>query len=238
VGRRARQGNPPDDVQGIRAELEQILNATTYEGRRIGDAKHGIYAFYDFDGEPIYVGQTAEKLRVRVRRHLTNHRTDAVAMSVLDPFEVADIELWPFWELHGAPGALVRDTLNRAESTVFQALLAQSEFRAVLNEVQPAAAAPIDLPPSVRARIVPEILFERRKHSDIRIARRASTIARLAHIISERAVQPGLRQTLLTQARRLEHLARRRLQEVGGPPAPGEPGETTEEEPAGDGSDG
>ena len=33
---------------------------------------------------------TTEQLRVRIRRHLTNQRIDAVAMNVLDPFEVAD----------------------------------------------------------------------------------------------------------------------------------------------------
>jgi len=49
------------------------------------------------------------------------------------------------------------------------------------------------------------------KHSDARIARRASTIANLARVISERNVSKGLRRTLLTQAQRLEQLAARRL---------------------------
>ncbi|MDP7105184.1 MAG: hypothetical protein QGH54_16175, partial [SAR202 cluster bacterium] len=41
-----------------------------------------------------------------------------------------------------------------------------------------------------------------------------STIAKLTQVISERFVQSGLRRTLLTQARRLEHLARQRLEQV------------------------
>jgi hypothetical protein len=49
------------------------------------------------------------------------------------------------------------------------------------------------------------------KHPDTRIARRASTIANLACVISERNVSKGLRPTLLTQAQRLEQLAARRL---------------------------
>jgi hypothetical protein len=219
-----RQGTPPEDVQAIRAELRKAFQAEI-DGKKVGRAKCGIYAFYDFDGEPIYVGQTYEGLSSRVGRHLTNQRTDAVAMSVLDPFEVADIELWPFWDLAGKSTTDIRETLARAEFTVFQALLEKSAFKAVLNEVPPSAAAAIALPPSHRGRIVPEPVFTRRKHADVRIARRANTIARLAHIISERAVQPGLRNTLLTQARRLEHLARQRLEEVGGPPQPGEPSE-------------
>jgi len=84
----------------------------------------------------------------------------------------------------------------------------------VLNEKLVAPAPLMILPDSVRGRIVPAELYERRKHPDIRIARRASTIAKLALVISERSVQPGLRTTLLTQARRLEHLARQRLEQV------------------------
>jgi excinuclease UvrABC nuclease subunit len=52
---------------------------------KVGNFKWGVYAFFDYDGEPIYIGQTKEQLRTRIRRHLTNQRTDAVAMSVLDP---------------------------------------------------------------------------------------------------------------------------------------------------------
>ena len=184
--------------------------------KRVGDAQCGVYAFFDYDGEPIYVGQTKEKLRTRIRRHLTNQRTDAVAMKVLDPFEVADIEMWPFWNLDGASKELIESTLNSAEYTLFQLLLKESTFGAILNEVAIAEAPVIDLPQSVRARIVPDAVYGLRQHADIRIARRADTIARLAQVISERAVQPGLRQTLLTQARRLENLARLRLAEAEG----------------------
>ena len=204
------KGDAPDDVAAIGLEITKALG-TVVDGKRVGNAKYWVYAFFDYDGEPIYVGQTTEKLRVRIRRHLTNQRTDAVAMNVLDPFEVAEIEMWPFWGLAAGSSA---ETLNRAEYTVYQRVLAASTFQAVLNEKSIAKAETIELPPSVRCRIVPEALFERRKHADIRIARRASTIAALARVISERRIGPGLRQTLLTQARRLENLAARRLKEV------------------------
>ena len=67
----------------------------------VGNYRWGVYAFFDYDGEPIYVGQTNEQLRTRIRRHLTNQRTDAVAMSVLDPFEVFEIEVWPLPQFEG-----------------------------------------------------------------------------------------------------------------------------------------
>ena len=161
----------------------------------MSSARHGVYLFYDYDEEPIYVGQTYERLTSRIGRHLTNQRTDAVAMNVLDPFEVAEIEMWPFFELEDAPTNVAKD-------------------EAILNEGDIASTEPIELPPSLRLRVVPDEVFEERKHPDTRIARRASTIAALARAISEREVSKGLRRTLLTQAKRLEHLARARLDEA------------------------
>ena len=211
---KSNKGNPPEEVAIIRAELEKALNTSDEKGRVIGNVGKGVYAFYDYDEEPIYVGQTMEQLRTRIRRHLTNQRTDAVAMSVLDPFEVADIEMWPFWDLEGADKNHTKSVLGSAEYTVFQKLVSTSVFGAVLNEIPVREAPIIPLPSSHRFRIVPEPLFSRRKHADLRIARRASTIAKLAQVIAERSVQLGLRTTLLTQARRLEHLAKLRLEDV------------------------
>jgi len=59
--------------------------------------------------------------------------------------------------------------------------------------------------------IVPSEVSRLRDHPDLRIARRASTLARLAQVISERKVNTGLRRALLAQAVRLQDLAERRL---------------------------
>jgi hypothetical protein len=190
------------------------------QGRDIGKSQYGVYAFYDYDSEPIYVGQSSEQLRVRIRRHLTNQRTDAVAMSVLDPFEVADIEMWPLfdlleWKKSGAEGeSRAKEYLDRAEYTVYRQAVEKSRFKAVLNEGVIIERPLVKLPKSHKGRIVPEELFENRRHADVRIARRASTIASLARVISERDVSLGLRRTLRTQAQRLEWLARHRLEEI------------------------
>jgi len=207
----------PTEVAAIRHAIEQCFTHRDEQDRIVADAGHGVYAFYDYDGEPIYVGQTREKLRSRIGRHLTNQRTDAVAMNVLDPFEVLDIEMWPLWHLaeRNLSEADKAYALNQIEYSVYQTVLKQSALGAVLNEKDIAPTPLSALPPSFRCRIVPEAVYNLRKHADIRIARRASTIANLARVISERAVSPGLRRTLLTQARRLERLARQRLQEDG-----------------------
>jgi hypothetical protein len=224
LARKRRQRKPsdvlglPEDVAAIRAEIRKFFRIADAAKNRIGSSKHGVYAFYDYDGEPIYVGQTVEKLSSRISRHLTNQRTDAVAMNVLDPFEVAFIEAWPLDDaVDGLSAKEKRDFLFRAEYTVFQKVLRESALGAVLNEKEPLPQEEIRLPTSYRRRIIPESMFEQRKHPDVRLARRAMTIANLARVISERNVSPGLRRTLLTQARRLERLASQRALELGVP---------------------
>jgi hypothetical protein len=217
----------PEDVAAIRKQIRAFLDRRAANGLKAGNARWGVYAFFDYDGEPIYVGQTNEMLRSRIGRHLTNQRTDAVAMNVLDPFEVAEIELWPLWELQSkkSQDKAAKAILNSAEYTVFQNVLEQSSFKAVLNEGEIASTTKMKLPPSVRGRIIPDDLYKIRKHPDIRIARRATTIASLARVISERDVSKGLRRTLLTQARRLESLASKRLSEISGEIPEIKPGE-------------
>lgn len=200
-----------DDVAALYAGIRRIMDTDYGNGRRVGNCKYGVYLFYDYDGEPIYVGRTEESLQGRVGRHLTNQRTDAVAMSVLDPFEVAEIEMWPFWDLKGRDKELIRDTLNRAEYTIYQKALHESAFNIVLNEKEVSATELIDLPRSVRGAILPTDDRRKREHPDIRLARRARTIANLARVISERKVKIGIRRTLWAQAQRLERLAKQRL---------------------------
>lgn len=68
------------------------------------------------------------------------------------------------------------------------------------------------MPTRVRGKIVSAEVSRLRDHPDLRIARRAATLAKLAQVISERKVQKGLRRTLLAQARRLEALAGQRYE--------------------------
>ena len=220
------------------AELERfldqrgsLLHAETSEpiNQKIGNFRYGVYAFFDYDGEPIYVGQTNEQLRVRIRRHLTNQRTDAVAMKVLDPFEVFEIEIWPLPDFEGQDmNAGIARRLNWLERAVFDRLIEQSRFKAILNEKDPPLLvdATAVIPTSVRGRIVSDAVLKLRGHPDTRIARRAETLSLLAKVIAERRVQSGLRRTLLTQAKRLAWLAERRMNELRGQPVTDEQART------------
>ncbi|SOD42778.1 GIY-YIG nuclease family protein [Nitrosovibrio sp. Nv4] len=216
---------PPFETEDLRKNLTAILDAEFHDpiikkNIKVGNFKWGVYAFFDYDGEPIYIGQTNEKLRTRIRRHLTNQRTDAVAMSVLDPFEVFEVEVWPLPQFQTTSGTdkEARAYLNALEELIYRQALKDSKFGAVLNEKDPPAPLiEVRAPPSLRQRIVSDDVYAIRSHPDFRIARRSLVIARLAQVISERKVQGGLRRVLLTQAKRVEWLAERRYLALGGP---------------------
>ncbi|MQY23568.1 GIY-YIG nuclease family protein [Nocardia macrotermitis] len=179
----------------------------------------GIYAFYDYDREPIYVGQTCEGIGTRIGRHLTGQRSDAVAKFVLDPFEVADVEVWTLPDIASAEEttSVKRRLLNPYEYTVYEKLRNESIFKAVLNEKATDATDAVELPKSIRGRIIPAEIWEDRVHADVRIARRANHVARLAQLISERQVEYGIRNTLHLQAQRLEWLSKKRLSDLNIP---------------------
>lgn len=222
--RPSRASLPADDVRRFRDRLSIFLNATDGQGRKWADATWGVYAFYDYDGEPIYVGQTNERLRTRIRRHLTNQRTDAVAMRILDVFEVAEVEVFPLWDLQGVSrkDADARRRLDSLEYSVYLHAIAESRFKAILNEKIPPVSPVLQaLPPAHRAGLIDEATRAERGHPDIRIERRAETVSRLSSVARERGeLSDGLRRVLVIQAVRLAHLAAVRLAEVEGRPEP------------------
>lgn len=220
------------ETEKLRSLLKEAYEKLYLEtGVKVGSFTCGVYAFFDYDGEPIYVGQTIEGLSSRIGRHLTNQRTDAVAMSVLDPFEVSAIEMYPLVQHNGVKKtekqgdgrkanpmyALAKRDLNALELAVFNSCIARSHFKAILNEKDPAEVdIKIEIPVPVRVEIVDSEVREIRGHPDVRLARRAQTIARLAQVISERNVNVGLRRALLVQAKRLQFLADKQLAAWGG----------------------
>ncbi|KQR76949.1 excinuclease ABC subunit C [Burkholderia sp. Leaf177] len=228
---------PPFETEDLRVNLVRFLDASFPDPSgtliKVGNYKWGVYAFFDYDGEPIYVGQTNEALRTRIRRHLTNQRTDAVAMSVLDPFEVFEIEVWPLPQFQRTPSgdSAARHHLNTLERVITARAVEMSKFKVILNEKDPPPGIDTtEIPPSYRDRIVSPRVWELRSHPDFRLARRALIISRLAQVISERKVQGGLRRVLLAQARRLQWLAQRRYEALGGATSVSKEGKDTDED--------
>lgn len=227
---------PPQETVDLRRGLSAFINQplsrfredapSTKSGKSItvGAVKWGVYAFFDYDGEPIYVGQSRESVGGRIGRHLTNQRTDAVAMSVLDPFEVLSVKIWPLPEYQHVKGdpkkiaaaGAAANHLNRLERSVFADLVEKSEFKRILNEKDPPLVELCELPDPIEGVIVPDDVRALREHPDVRIARRAQTIARLAQIIAGRDIKAGLRRALATQADRMAFLANARFEALGG----------------------
>lgn len=212
---------PTRFVRRFRELLAEALNSVDVaSGTPLGKCI-GVYAFYDYDGEPIYVGQTWEDFATRVGRHLRGQRSDTIAYRILDPFEVAEVELFPAESLRTAPDK--KRQLDAIEYTVYIRAIADSKYKAILNEKIPPISGPVDLPRSYRFPLVPKDMREDREHPDVRIARRAETLARVAAVAHERGeVSAGLRRVIVIQAVRLADLAAARLAYAEGrsrPPA-------------------
>lgn len=208
----AKKSMPTPFVRGFRELLTDALAQTDpASGKKLNNCI-GVYAFYDYDGEPIYVGQTAEDFGTRIGRHLRGQRSDTLAYRILDPFEVADMELYPVDELRHVPAAEKRTRLDAIEYSVYVKAIRDSRYQAILNEKIPPVSALVDLPAAHRFTLVPDAMREDREHPDVRIARRAETLARVAAVAHERGeVSAGLRRVIVIQAVRLADLAAARL---------------------------
>lgn len=71
--------------------------AQDFRGRALGGLTNqiGVYALCDLDQQPIYVGQSVDGIRTRVRRHLTSARSDVIANRQIDVWEIAFVWAWP-----------------------------------------------------------------------------------------------------------------------------------------------
>ena len=62
----------------------------------------GVYALCDLDFVPIYIGQSKDGIRTRVRRHLTSARSDVIANRHLDVWEISQVWAWEVPIVHGS----------------------------------------------------------------------------------------------------------------------------------------
>ncbi|MBX8466586.1 GIY-YIG nuclease family protein [Deinococcus sp. RIT780] len=209
------------EVTDLEMKIREFVNQPISPGSavKVGQCRTGVYAFFDYDNEPIYVGQTTEKISTRIRRHLTGQRSDAVAKSVLDVSEVRYVSVWILTD--GTPGYRApKADVDALEWLVHQSLIAASRFGVILNEADPPGnerAATLIVPDPIRGELITPRVLELRGHIDTRMARRAQTISNLARVISERSISTtGIRRVLLAQAKRLTHMAEERYTERGG----------------------
>ena len=99
---------PIPPIQQYRAQQASLLPAPI-----------GVYALCDLDEVPIYVGQSVDGIRARVRRHLTSARSDIIANRQVDVWEIAYVWAWPCEN---------QDTINSLEAFLFHQFDAQSRL--------------------------------------------------------------------------------------------------------------
>jgi hypothetical protein len=196
------------------AVLDRVLGES---GRGWADAPHGCYAVYDLTGDVIHIGQFGCASDGGVREHLA----DAVALRLVDPREVAELELWPVRSLRDVDPATARQRLDQVERAVYRVVLGQGD--------------PAGLPPSKRFPLLDERTRSELQDGDARIARHAEELARLAATVLEhRRVGDEVRRTLAVRAFRLAHSAATHLARMTGLPGP-EPGRLDLRDLTGDG---
>ncbi|MFT4298238.1 MAG: GIY-YIG nuclease family protein [Aeromicrobium sp.] len=138
---------PTRFVQGFRELLTEALDTVDPASSKKLNKCIGVYAFYDYDGEPIYVGQTREDFGTRIGRHLRGQRSDTLAYRILDPFEVADVELYPIEDLRTDPDR--KSKLDAIEYSVYVNAIKNSKYQAILNE---------KIPPRLNARRLARVI--------------------------------------------------------------------------------
>jgi hypothetical protein len=133
----------------------------------------GVYALCDLDRVPIYVGQSVDGIRKRVRRHLTSARSDVIANRQLDVWEVAFVWAWPM------PG--LRELITQVESHL------ANEFHRIKPLMGTIPTPPHDVP-QIPARqeviILPEAEIIKRQDPLLRLPRQAMHFNNLfSHIL-------------------------------------------------------
>jgi hypothetical protein len=161
----------------------------------------GIYALCDLDEIPIYVGQSVDAIRDRVRRHLTSARSDVIANRQIDVWEIAFVWAWPLAS-HPDMKALERhlfSTFNKKSPLVNWKVLTDPgrlSFR---------------IPEKVRVQVMPDELMVARRDATLRFPRQIQHFNQLVDYILNTQDKPHLRRALQVYYDRLTRYYQRFL---------------------------
>ena len=153
----------------------------------------GVYALCDLDEVPIYVGQSVDGIRARVRRHLTSARSDIIANRQVDVWEIAFVWAWPCEN---------PDTINSLEAYLFHQLDTQSRL---MNGTIPAnqETLPFAVPEKLRIQIMPGEEIVIRCNPSRRLPRQSQFYFQLVDHILNVKDSPELRRSLASHFDRL-----------------------------------
>lgn len=165
----------------------------------------GVYALCDLDERPIYVGQSVDGIRARVRRHLTSARSDVIANRQIDVWEIAWVWAWP-----------VPDTtmIPPLEAHLFHEFDGNSTL---MNGTIPAnLGSPLfEIPQKSRVQILSDEEIEARRRPELRLPRQIEHYQRLVdHILTVKDSEQ-LRRSLRAHFERLTNYHARFLKQEG-----------------------
>ena len=155
----------PLDIQNYRSE--QLRNLTN---------EIGVYSLCDLDNVKIYVGQSVDGIRTRVRRHLTSARSDVIANRLVDVWEVAFVIAWPM------PNS-TNDDITNVESYLFHQYNSQVPLMNGSVPLEPTVVP--DIPDEQVIQVLPDAEIELRKLPSLRLPRQISQFQSLFEHILE-----------------------------------------------------
>lgn len=130
----------------------------------------GVYALCDLDNVPIYVGQSVDGIRARVRRHLTSARSDIIANRLVDVWEIAYVRAWPVDK---------EDKISKLEAHLFHQFDAKKRLMNGTIPMQPPNPLPFKVPEKTETQILPEEERLSRIRPALRFPRQIEHLGRL-----------------------------------------------------------
>ena len=152
----------------------------------------GVYALCDLDGQPIYVGQSVDGIRSRVRRHLTSARSDVIANRQVDVWEIAYVLAWPVQEVA---------QVKPLEGAIFTHFDAQ---QALMNgKIEPSPDTPVTWPEQQKIQVIEEAERQQRLEPAQRLPRQIQQYNLLVDYILNVKDAPHLKRSLDAHFQRL-----------------------------------
>ncbi len=159
----------------------------------------GVYALVDLDGHPLYVGQSVDGIKSRVRRHLTSARSDVIANRQVDIWEVAEVWAWP----------AARDEIGALEAALFRHYDA---VKTLMNGSIPTSSTQVPvIDPTQRVVVLDDTERQNRRIPSVRLPRQIEHYNRLVDYILTVKDAPHLRRSVRAHYERLSRYHRQFL---------------------------
>ena len=152
----------------------------------------GVYALCDLDAVPIYIGQSTDGIRSRVRRHLTSARSYVIANRQIDVWEVAFVWAWPMEDV---------GQIDVVEAKLFHQFDKQS--RLMNGSVPAKPKGKVAMPNKVELQVLPDEEIVLRQGARQRFPRQSQQVALLLDYILETYDKRHLRRSLHAHFERL-----------------------------------